>query len=461
MTAPSSVPYIVTEPGILSLTATPVDITTCTGDNSGSIIINITGSKVGDTTDPAGGTAPYEIYFINGEDNPTVTTQTGYYVFNGLAAVNNLYKFRVTDANGCIYPADGSFVGVNIQEPNALNLDVTRYQYAQMKSDGSVVEDNGQIEFELSGGVVASGKHNYQIVLTGTNGGSSYTNVKRPQYQTVGGTGSDRDAEKPVKFSWMEYDASGNAVDADNDNTTLSWVRIPAGDYTITVTDLNSPDRCSVSKSFSINALKLTNEDVQMPSCSSNEGDGMITIDVTGNSGDLNFSWQKQVSDATGATAWSTLTEFDNLKVANALYPGTYRLVVTDNGDDDLGGKVTDYQYLVKDFVLDNSKQITFGTPAITKPTCSDSNDGSIKPVVITDGNVDASALSYNWSGVGGFSSTDKDISGLNKATTSSRLLTPTAASPPRPTMSPRRPRYASLSKSITPAIPTAAPFPS
>lgn len=219
----------------------------------------------------------------------------------------------MTDANGCIYPANGDFISVDVAEPNQLLLSLTRYQYAQQDKDGAntslvIGKDgylNGELEFNIRGGLKSNGKYNYQIVLTGANGGSNYTSVKRPEPKLDATTGDE------VGNDYVWY---ANTATASDDDEFLNWSVLTLGDYTLTVTDLNSVEHCKTSKTFTISALELT-ESIEQPTCSSSEGDGVITIDVTGNSGRLSYEWYQ----LDGNGVWANLTNFSGYKVVNAL----------------------------------------------------------------------------------------------------------------------------------------------
>ncbi len=399
-------PYTVTEPdNLLTFTATATDVATCNGDASGYITIQC-----------SGGTAPYTINFINGDDNPQVSTRSGYYVFDGLLAATNLYRFSVTDANGCTYPANGSYVTVDVNEPSKLQLTVSRYQYAENEDADS--DGTGELEFNIKGGIeanatydddgnkTAAGNYSYQIVLTGSEGASSYTATASPEATEEG----------------QNFANADNTTNLTTSFENLGW-EVKPGTYTLTVTDLNSTERCVVTSSFVITALELE-EEVQQPSCASNEGDGMITVSVSGAVGNLSYKWEMRSSEDED---WAEIDGTENQKVINSLNVGQYRLTVTDDAVYDntdattttttakylQGGKVTGKNYIVKEWTLDNTKAIEFGTPTIVRPTCYGVNDGSIKPIILASSSVDASTLTYFWSGVGGFTSSDLNISGL------------------------------------------------
>ena len=363
----------------LYLKATPSNIVSCVNSSTGRITVEV-----------KGGTAPYEIYFIDGMTNSTYMSYNGYYLFQNLKAATGLYRLRVTDAKGCTYPSDGSFVPVDVKQPGALSITLDRYQM-------NCADDKAEVDFYISGGVEkqnTSGDYYryYQIVLTG-EGDASY--------------------KTQMEESLVTHDANGETEEPNGGRgEKISWTDLKPGKYVLTVSDYNSEGYCSVMREFEIEDLKINTLELSNPSCESNAADGSIVVEATGNSGDLTYEWYYDANaypdPEAGATPIASLT---NKVTLTNLGIGYYVLKVTDSGIDAEGGKVDGKNYRYERYQLDNSQTITFGTASIKHQTCAGSiYDGAIAPVVVT---ADGSELTYAWTGPAGFSATTKNISGL------------------------------------------------
>ncbi len=408
-------PFEVGQPDYpLYMSAEPTDITACRDSETGRITVNITG-----------GTAPYEIYFLDGKDNATYQSQNGYYLFQNLKAAKGIYRLRVTDANGCTYPEDGTFVDVEIKQPGALSIDVQRYQ------TDLTVDDGGEVDFEITGGVERELTETvlaqlpttvtvpdeyttyryYTVVLTGE--GTGTTQRSEMIYSLV--KEHEEDGATAVETSTIVFGDDGTIYRNTGETTPISWTGLAPGKYRITVWDYNSDGQCSMEAEFEIVDLEVESEQTN-PSCTSNAADGRISVSVTGNTGTLHYTWYYSSStdleyveiDALGAYE---ITDYaDKMTIVN-LPVGYYTLIVTDDGTDYEGGKVDGKNYERLDFSLSNSQNITMGTATIKNQSCYGGDyDGAISPVVIAEGD---NNLSYSWSGPSGYTSEDQNISGL------------------------------------------------
>ena len=114
-------------------------------------------------------------------------------------------------------------------------------------------------------------------------------------------------APEPFQFSWVDFAG----------NTTNTLTNIPAGVYTVIVTDGNGcSDSQSATVDVSSSAMTLIS-DVQDVSCA-NGNNGSATINVTGGTPDYIFDWGPNANNQIGATATN-------------LSADTYNVMVTDN----------------------------------------------------------------------------------------------------------------------------------
>lgn len=314
------------------------------------------GTMVGTATaTPIGGQAPFTYNWNNGGTTPTIS---------GLAG--GTYTVTVTDANGC---ADTDNVTVVTTTAPTLTM-TTNNVNCHGANDGSLTVNvnggtapysylwsNGDTINSING--LAPGT--YTVAVTTADGCTAQSSAAITQPNTpltiatsstdvvcsggmdgtagviaIGGTG-------PYTYTW---NAPGNPVTSNVNN-------LPAGTYSVTVTDNNG---CTQTDSVTIiEPLPVTPAIVttQIPSCNG-YSDGNITVQATGGTGTLTYSWNTLIPQ-TGTTATN-------------LAAGTYTVTVTDiNG-------------------CSGSLNVTLGqpNPLITQVflgnnvTCNAGNDGSL-----------------------------------------------------------------------------------
>ena len=283
----------VTEPDVLRASVANVENVKCKGDVNGQITFNI-----------SGGNTPY--YFK--EQSATIWQKGN--VSNYLPA--GKYSFAFTDSLQC---ACLDTLTVTIAEPDSLlfqNIDVTHTTCG---------EDNGRISVSLKGGtrpytyqwkdaggniigmdsVINNLKQNalYRLYVTDKNGCTQYmeqlikpskspriTSVKTTDVLCYGGaTGSARIAAaeagepySPYTFSWS------------NGKTGDSIANLPAGRYSVTITDGNN---CATTYYFDIaqpDSLYLLITDYREPHCFG-YSDGYVHTKTIGGAGGYTYLW--------------------------------------------------------------------------------------------------------------------------------------------------------------------------
>jgi len=286
-----SIGFTITEPAPLAASPAKTDIT-CNGANDGTINVSV-----------SGGTGPYTYAWA---DDGSITTNTR----TGLNPGN--YTVTVTDANGCM-----DVESVTIIEPAQLaSSDV-------VQNVSCFGESTGAINLSISGGVA------------------------------------------PYSFLWS------------NGALTEDLVNIPAGNYSVVVTDVNG---CTINDNFTItqpsSALAKT-EAVQQITCNG-AADGIINLTVSGGSAPYTYNWSNG----------STSEDLSNLPA------GTYSVTITDNN----GCTIND-TYIITDppvLVLSGTK---------TDISCFGVDDGSID-VTVSGGEA---PYTYAWSN----GATTEDVTGL------------------------------------------------
>ena len=270
-------------------------------NNNGSINISV-----------SGGTSPYTYLWSNG-----ATTQD----VSGLSA--GTYTVTITDANGCsttqnysISQATGNISVSCVSSSNAtcaasngaINISVSggNSPYTYQWSNGATTQD-------ISG--VPAG--NYTVVITDANGCTKTQTYTVGQYNgnisisytkcnaiCTSNTGSINisvsGGNSPYTYQWS------------NGATTQDISNIPAGTYTVVVTDANG---CTKSKTVTVSTNSADiNVSVNKSNANCANTNGSINISVSGGTSPYTYQWSN------GATT----QDIYNLSA------GTYTVVITD-----------------------------------------------------------------------------------------------------------------------------------
>ena len=349
----------ITEPAILDFNWSTTDVL-CSGDNSGTATLNITG-----------GTAPYNVNW-------------GGAVPSALYA--GTYNVIVTDAKGCSVNHE-----VNIYQPLSISASFNN----NMVSCNGLMD--GNIDVTVSGGtlpynylwngnitsedLLLVGAGDYELVITDGNG-CTYTEmitVTQPEELSLSGVTADLvcfgtpigsidltavGGTEPYQYSW-----SNNEISEDISN-------LYAGTYEVVVTDAND---CTSSISFEINEpLELVVSYLTTNVTCYNGSDGAIDVSVVGGVSPYSYSW------LTG----------ESIEDLSGLEAGIYTIVVTDNN----------YCEVTTEIVVEQPLQIelVFG---ITNVSCYGLSDGVIDMTIVNG----VAPFSISWSN----NSMDEDLSGL------------------------------------------------
>lgn len=336
----------ITEPASPLVVGNNVTHTSC-GQNNGSVSISVSGGVPGYTY----------------QWNPPVSTGT-----SASSLVSGLYSVTVTDNNGCTAVTQGN---VNTSS----NPQVTLSGVSDVTCFGN---NDGSVSINVSGGqqpysyswsngqttqnINSLGPGNYMVTVSDAGGCISTIsaivntppafNISAPVVNNVLCHGESTGqiaftasgGLAPYSWSW-----SGGLTG--NGNVT----NVPAGSYTVTVTDMNG---CTASSSATVSepAMALSNvSTVTQPACGQNNGS--IDLAVTGGTGPYSYSWTPNVSSGPSASG---------------LPAGSYDITVTDaNGC---------IMVISEQLQSSNSPQIT--VDLVSDVNCHGENSGQIQTTI-------------------------------------------------------------------------------
>jgi outer membrane protein OmpA-like peptidoglycan-associated protein len=368
----------------------------CNSDKTGAIALRVTG-----------GTLPYRYRWNNGDTTMNLSN-----------VVAGNYAFTVTDKGGCIQN-----VRASISQPSKID-----YLVKSVTNVSCFGEQSGAIDISVSGGVgpytykwsngattqdlesVGAGK--YSVVMTDAKGCSKNIEAEITQptdmlvkvenvvhilcFGNRNGaiTISSSGGVAPYKFLWS------------NGATTQNIAQLPAGNYTVTITDSKG---CSKTISAPVNqppAMVAKLGDIKHVNCFGDKT-GAIPLLVSGGATPYAFKWSN------GATE-------QNL---NNVAAGTYTVVITDNNgcSQTLSTTITQPVKLVSSIV------------ATKDVNCFGGENGSINISVVGG----THPYKYNWSNgattqdladikAGTYSLTITDANGCTDAANSVTIKEPT-----------------------------------
>jgi len=352
---------IVQPPGALSLSLAVTQQVSCYGGSNGSINLSV-----------GGGTSPYSYVWSTGDSLEDISG-----LFSGI------YTVLVTDANGCM---SSQSIGVSQPiQPLLITSSTIQPVLCNAGNSGSVdinvIGGTLPYTFNWSNGatsedIASLSAGSYSVTITDANGCSTGTviNISEPSQALAinssgivnvgcfgGNTGSLNTivsgGTSPYAYLWSNGSVSQNLNG------------IGAGNYTVTVTDLNG---CTAVTSVAITqpsaALGIAVSATQNVSCFAGNN-GSISSSVSGGTNPYTYVW----SNGQTTSSISSLTS------------GNYSVTVTDNN----GCSV-----LASAFISQPSAALSAGVSAVNPALCFGGNTGSVS-VQVAGG---TSPYSYNWS---------------------------------------------------------------
>lgn len=396
--------FVVTQPDTFQYSQPVVSNPACFGQANGSINLPLGIS---------GGTAPY----VNYTWFPAPPVGQGSLSISGLAA--GTYTLNVLDNNGC--PSSKTYTLVN---PPALVVNSTSSvpPLCNAGADGSAQVTS------VTGGVQTSGytynwlvnpnpigqgtsqitgvpAGTYTVEVSDDNGCITTTAVQvnqpapfsfTPQFTAPACNGvANGSIAVTVSGGTSGYNFSWNGVPSGS-GTTNTLSNVPSGTYLLEITDANN---CPGSVSYILN--EPAEIDFSSPPSVTNVScpggtNGAITVNATGGSGTLNYSWD---------------TGSQNPSLTN-LQAGTYTLTITDQQN---------CEYM-ETFVVTQPDTFQYSQPVITNPLCFGQSNGTINlPLGISGGT--APYASYTWSPAPPSGQGSLSISGLGAGTYTLNIL--------------------------------------
>jgi hypothetical protein len=318
----------ITEPPALAVSATSTNVT-CNSGTDGSAAATV-----------SGGTGPYTYSWNNGKTTASITGMT-----------SGTYTITVTDANSCTKTAT-----VDITQPAAIVVTVTKTDANCNTSNGSAMAgatggtgsytylwNNGQKTAGITG--LAAGTYSVEVTdakgckATGTanvnNTGAPTLSMKSTNVTgCFGGSNGSATVTATGGSGTLTYSWNTNPV-----QTTPTATNLPAGTYTVTVTD---PSNCFAKSVVTITEppqLVITTTPTNASSCTAS--DGSIISNVAGGTPPYSYAWNnsKTTSSITGLATGTyslTVTDATNCKQSTTAVVscGSSNLTVTVNGVD-------------------------------------------------------------------------------------------------------------------------------
>ena len=339
-------PFEIIQPDELIISSvSPVSNVSCYGGSDGEITINA-----------SGGTGSYS-YFVDALYN---SINQAPFLINGLAA--NIYNIVVTDANGCSTPS----LAQEITQPNQLE---TNLSVVNLGCDG----DFGSASVSPVGGtpnyIISWSNGETGISVDQLNSGAySVTIIDQLNCQEV----TDFQITEPTITTTINpilCNGSGNGEitatinnsnpasifsilwDDVNNQTTNTATGLPAGDYTVTMTDQFG---CVLVASASLPEPDSLNVFVEHTQLCPNNPTATALVFASGGLNPYSYQWSNNET--------STLIYLQN--------PGSYSVQVTD-----LNNCQQDFAFSIDPI---SPIQLDFITQGVS---CKDNNDGSLEAI--------------------------------------------------------------------------------
>jgi hypothetical protein len=392
---------VITQPSAALSATRAISNVSCRNGTNGQIVLTV-----------IGGTAPYT-YAWTGPNSFTATTKD---IINRPAGT---YNVTITDAKGCTFP----LVNMVITQPSSL-IAVAPVSITNVLCFG---DGNGSIDVTATGGtppytygwnngattqdISGLNPGSYNVVVTDANGCSVTSNVftisgpTAPISASITPTDADcfgastgeisitnGGGTPPYTYLWS------------NGSTSQNLFNLPAGDYSVIVTDANLCKQVFTTSVGEPTQIIITGA-ITNALCSGS-ATGAITVSVTGGSSPYTYKWLD------GPTS----------KDRTNLIAGNYTLEVTDN----TGCKVS------KTFTVNNTSNLSLSS-ITTSISCFGNSNGRVN--LIVSGGV--APVTFSWSNgaitedisglsAGTYSVTVSDAIGCVKALTASPVVQPT-----------------------------------
>jgi PKD repeat protein len=359
-------------PGATVSISNTTDIT-CFGDNDGTATVSI-----------GGGAPPFTIEW------GTTPTQNAATAINLAAGTHTV---TVTDMYGCTY--DASAV---INEPSSFTASATAPVidcYGTCTGSALATPNGGTApytylwnDFQNSQMAVSLCAGDYEVTATDDNGCTAVDNVTITENDPIVLDADITDSDCGQSNGAIDLTISGGSVGA----MTIDWdygphtedlVNIPAGSYTVTVTDSKG---CQAIQTFAVSDLSGPTLNISSTSDVGCFGDcnGQATVQVIGGTGPFDYHW-----DTSPVQTNPTATN---------LCAGTYMITVTD---------MTTGCISISSATINEPDQLDVSS-VFTNPECHNACNGQIQLTTFNG----TAPYSYNWVGPGTLPATE-DLTNL------------------------------------------------
>lgn len=369
---------------------------------SNSTNVSCFGGNNGNATVLAsGGTSPYT-YSWN--TNPIQTSETAI----GLTAGS--YSVIVTDANGCSISSP-----ITITEPAGMSAAITAQTdvFCSGNSTGSatVTATGGTAIYSYSWNTtpiqtsaiainLAIGT--YTATITDSNGCTATTQatITEPNgiVLSIGSqTNVNCFGNNTGAVSVLASGGTGILTyfwDTSPVQTSLNAIGLIAGTYNLTVTDANNCSKIQTVNITQPDEIIITT-DLEKDITCFNDANGEIKITVTGGTLDYNYAWSKD------GIPYATTEDISTLS------PGIYEVIVSD---------ANNCNPKTATFTLTEPPVLAVNLISQSNILCSGESTGAIE-IAVVGGTPTLSGYNFTWTGPNGFTSSNKNLTGITAGT--------------------------------------------
>ena len=347
---------LLVEKPVPTVTASTINSNVCFGATTGSAVATA-----------SGGEGDYTYQWSNGQTGATISNLGG-----------GTYRITATDKNGC---EAATSVVINEYDPISINEAVNKL-LCHNEAGGAILTNvsggAGDYVYAWSNGSTTDNISNilagtYFLTVTDANGCQAIKGINIGQPPIIGlnitaTSASDLNSSDGTMMVNVTGGTLPYSYEWSNGAATQTVNNVPAGSYTVTVTDGNGCQQTDIVIIEANCTLISAITDTRPTSCAGN--DGAVTVTTSGAKGGIRYQWSN------GATSES-LTN---------LIPGFYGLTITDEND---------CEVITNTFVTD---ACDCTKPVIEKVLVFEATCGESDGIIQIEMQGAESAFNYQWS---------------------------------------------------------------